>query len=59
MNALKWAKSTKAWMVPSQCEDFGSIKMDTSEMENIIMKHYGRNKRLGAEGNKEKNRNLE
>lgn len=40
VNALTWAKATKAWMVPSLCEDHGSIKMDTSEMENRIMKHY-------------------
>ena len=54
INALSWAKSTKAWMIPSKCEEFGTINMDTTAMEIRIMEHYGKNKRLGAEGNKRK-----
>ena len=51
INALAWAKETKAWMIPNKCEDHGIIKMNTTAMENKIMEHYGQNKRLGAKGN--------
>ena len=33
INALTWAKSTTAWMIPNKCEQFGNINMDTSEMK--------------------------
>ena len=50
-NALTWAQGTQMWTIPNKCEDYGVITMDSTAMEQKILDHYGKNKKLGADGN--------